>query len=100
MNKMDSEWFAAQENECGCKVMRLRREAHGKIERQEYYIKYCPKHEAAPAMYDALKEVVKAMGELAQDQEFMTAYPTLNHQINIALAAADKIGAPEDDADE
>lgn len=45
---------------CGCE---LSRGGEGIL-----YIRYCPKHKAAPELYEALQEIAKGMGRFSLDQ--------------------------------
>ena len=53
MNYTKEEWTIASTAECGCIVKHQRYPAYN-----SYRIEYCPKHKAAPDMYEALREIV------------------------------------------
>ena len=49
--------YTIGENKCGCKV----RASEDEDVKNPYWIDYCPKHAAAPELYEAAKEMISAL---------------------------------------
>jgi hypothetical protein len=72
------EWQVAFQYDCGCLVKCIH--AHSNYPYDSYRIEYCPKHKAAPEMYEALKILVP---------ELKKRHYILSDKITNALAKAE-----------